>query len=164
MKQPNIQHLMTKDGHSFYYINHDYKKVICICNNKMTKPVYDEVLPLIPEMNKLSKNRWNAIENEFYATNNFEWMYEKNWYQTFGERYAKDAWPEDLPPNEGSDGYEFLCFHNGQIWSALFGGNYMPQVCLNRTDISGKKITKWTNVRNIRNFRKMGPYSKSKTK
>ena len=156
----NIRWFKSKDGNEFYKINYGLRKISRISDNKLNYPDFREAPSILKDCLKINKQEWHLVENEYFSTTHFEWHYNGGSYRTCGKRYGNDDWPDDLP--EGEDGP--LCFHRGEVWTAFFGGNYMPRVFLSRINNRGEKIEKWTHVKNIRNFQKMGVWAKGHSK
>ena len=151
-----IKYFVTKDKHSYYKINYESQTIIRICNNKMTFSTPFDMVKEIEALDICSKIRWIETRNIYYRSTYFEWFYNGEAYETCGPDFSEKMLVENTAdtPNGMFPIYRYLCFHNGEIWATGHFGNYYPQMPLYRVDVNGKICSKWTNVRNCRNFQK----------
>lgn len=151
MGVPKIKYFVSKDNYSYYKVNYEYKRITRISNNKMTRPDFDDLEYITAEygLTKLRKERWIEVENTYYRSTQFEWVYKGVNYKTSDLPY-----PENILNSNPCDGkgYPDLVFHNGQIWETGVYGNYYPRLPMSRIDAQGKRVYKWTHVKNVRNF------------
>jgi hypothetical protein len=135
------------DNHSHFKINHDIKKVTRICNNKRTFPDYEEFLAddFLKDKGKCRKQDWRTAENTFYLSSKFEWQYEGEWYVTT-EPCLQENGPvfdnENKEDKRIGSCYPYLVWNNGFVW-------------LVRIDNKGEYISKWTDIRYLKNFSKL---------
>lgn len=157
MKQDNIVYMKSPDGLAQYRANLTQGVVLKISRNHKTQPdfsLWDEIKSR-EGLVWSKKEAWRTAENNYYINNDFNWVYEGKRYMTveapFSERQLQEI-------KEGSveahiyPGYDYLAFHNGQIWATYWSGNYFPRMPLARRNIKGEMEHKWTHVKNLRNF------------
>ncbi len=150
-----VKYFVTPDNHSHYRVNYDTRKIIRICNNKLTEPDFDTTITQIEAYVKCNKHKWIEVENRYYRSRPFEWFFKGEEYETCEPLFSEKMLVENTQIGEANKFMgNYLCFHNGEIWATHYYGNYYPQMPLFRVDINGKLRKKWTNVANCRNFRK----------
>jgi hypothetical protein len=156
MKQEDVKYFVSADNYSHFRVNFTKKLIIRISNNKKSYPLFKDLAALTEKykLEKSNKDKWLLAENEFYQSSLFEWEYKGDLYRTSDIPYSERALQANTDPNTMVN-YPDLVFHNGELWATGYFGNYYPRCPLVRYDSKGQQKTKWTSVKNIRNFEKV---------
>jgi hypothetical protein len=139
----------------FYKIITSSKKIYKITSIEVETLDYDSNYETVKSFTPLKKNDWNSMQNSFFISRDFEWVYQGVCYMTTGKRIQYNANGVSTP--------SALVFHNGLVWEAHYSGNYYPRMWLTakvkRTDketgeVKIIEISKWTDEKYLRAFEK----------
>jgi hypothetical protein len=147
------------DGTFSYKIVTASKKIYKITPDDVETLDYDSNYETIKSFKSLKKNDWNSVQNKFFISRHFEWIYQGVCYITTDKKIQYNSNGVLLPVT--------LVFHNGMVWKAQYSSNYYPRIWLTadvkRTDketgeIKIIKISKWTDEKYLRAFEKAPEY------
>jgi hypothetical protein len=151
------------DGTFSYKILTTSKKIYKVTPDDVEILDYDSNYESVMRFKTLKKNDWNSMQNSFFISRHFEWVYEGVCYTTTDKRIQYTT------PN-GSYTPTALVFHNGLVWEAYYSSNYFPRIQLtakvkrinNETgEVMIVQKTKWTDEKYLRAFEK-APESKQR--
>lgn len=157
MKQDRIVYMKSPDGLVHYRTNLTKGSILRISGGEKTRleGVNWEEIVQEESLLKCKKDAWCLAENNYYLRNDFEWVYEGKRYRTVDTPISEkqlQVIKEGTPEYQMYRWNNFLVFHNGQIWATSMNGNYYPRMYLSRTSKDGKRESKWTHVKYLRNF------------
>jgi hypothetical protein len=144
------------DGTFSYKIITTSKKIYKVTPDDVEMIDYDSNYESVINFKPLKKNDWNSVQNKFFISRHFEWIYEGVCYITTDK---------DIKYETPVGGYSAiaLVFHNGMIWEACYSGNYYPRMWMKakikRTDKETGEVkiietSKWTDAKFLRAFEK----------
>lgn len=129
-----------KNGSEYYKIHPILKRITKIINNEVSYLDYDENYNIIMSYKSINMPTWKNIENNFFISRHFKWMFNGVYYTTTDKQIE---WKSDAHGY-----YSSIIFHNGKIWN-IDGGNGSDRFYL--TSLDGKK-NKWTDIKYCRHF------------
>lgn len=151
------------DNGYFYKIITSSKKIYKITIKEVETIDYDSHYELVKSFTPLKKNDWNSMQNSFFISRHFEWVYEGVCFTTTDKRIQYTTPTGSFTPTA-------LVFHNGLVWEAYYSSNYFPRIQLTakvkRTNKETGEVTivqksKWTDEKYLRAFEKV-PESKQR--
>lgn len=147
--------IYRQNNEYFFKIDKRNSKIYQLHDNNVIVLDYDSNIDIIYNYIPLSLNKWQELENKFFISRNFEWVYNEKKYRTTDK---KIVWSPDK-----HGGHTAIVFNKGKIWVAHNNANYYPRVYLeiyrDDTNISAtrliygdSKLAKWTDIKYCKHF------------
>ena len=149
----NIKYYFDEIKQIYYKVNNDYKKIVKLSKNDLTKVFYFKEIEDIIKLKSVNKKVWINNINLYYRTHRFEWTYKGVKYETIDIPFIEQQLQLNNDPIfiEACPWGKYLGYHNGEVWAVYFGPD-LPNVQLFRIDLDGNHTNKWTKVNNVKNF------------